>query len=64
MAQRCLWEMGDNIAKGRKLSRWEKERRQFFEIREVNLRELIREKGVINVEELEKRDKELQKVER
>jgi len=66
LAQRCWQEMRDRMLRGRELSEWEKEREQFFRERGVEWREWegkrVREEA--RFQELEEKDKELQKEER
>lgn len=66
LARKCFEEMKRKIREGRELTRWEEERRKFFEDRgkEVKEMEEKRERGEEVYEGWEQRDRETQREER
>jgi len=66
IAQACLREIRDKALRGKELSEWERERSQFFKDRGIEIREWERkrERGEIEFEEIDIRDKERQREER
>jgi len=63
LVRRCWEEMRRRLKRGRELSKWERERKEFFEERgwEISEVEGKREEGSLVFDELEKRDIEEQR---